>query len=191
MLPQTATRMGWNRNLAFMSRVSVSARTASCSGLHSQGMLSSAMIWRAARSASSARAPSFCSTLATLFSSSSTLGPQNMYASLPGISSMRTRRSATRGYSFAYHSGRASMSSSVAPASTSHGRAACTQASAPMSLMYWPFIQSSLVSSKTASFLVMRSSENSRASTSRGMMVVSPSSDHPRRARKFTRASGR
>ena len=73
----------------------------------------------------------------------------------------------------------------------SHGSDACTQASAPIPLMYWPFIQSSFVSSKTASFLVTRSSENFSHSTSRPMMVVSPSSDQPRSARKFTMASGR
>ena len=40
-------------------------------------------------------------------------------------------------------------------------------------------------------FFVMRSSEKVRQSSAGGMMVVSPSSDQPSSARKFTRASGR
>ena len=55
--------------------------------------------------------------------------------------------------------------------------------------MYWPFIQSSFVSSNTASFLVTRSRLNFSHSVARSMSVVSPSSDQPSSARKFTIAS--
>ena len=76
-------------------------------------------------------------------------------------------------------------------ARASHGLLSSTHSAAPMCWMYWPFIHDSFVSSKMASFLVMRSSENSEQMTSRLMMVVSPSSDQPRSARKLTIASGR
>ena len=76
-------------------------------------------------------------------------------------------------------------------ACASHRSDERTQAFGPMSLMYWPFIQSSFVSSNTASFLVTRSRLNFSHSVSRSMRVVSPSSDQPRSARKFTMASGR
>ena len=98
MLPHTATRNGWNSSFGLSSKRSPSARHASCSASASQATPSSASTPRQARKASSARAPSFFSTLLTLFSSSSrTSGPQNMKASLPAASSRRVRRSATRG----------------------------------------------------------------------------------------------
>ena len=76
-------------------------------------------------------------------------------------------------------------------ACASHGVDSFTHSPACMVLMYWPFIQSSLVSSNTASFFVMRSRPNFSHSTSRGIIVVSPSRLHPRRARKFTIVSGK
>jgi len=52
-----------------------------------------------------------------------------------------------------------------------------------IALMYSAFIQSSFLGSKVAGFLEMRSRLNLLASTSRGMTVVSPSSDQPSSAR--------
>ena len=60
-----------------------------------------------------------------------------------------------------------------------------------MRWMYWPFIHSSLVWSKMASFFVMRSRLNLAHRVSRSMMVVSPSRLQPSSARKFTMVSGR
>ncbi len=57
--------------------------------------------------------------------------------------------------------------------------------------MYTPFIQSSFFVSNTASLRWMRAASNWLQSVSRDMMVVSPSSDQPRSARKFTMVSGR
>ena len=77
-----------------------------------------------------------------------------------------------------------SAPSSSRPARVSSGtRILRANSASVIALMYSAFIQSSFLGSKVAGFLEMRSSEKRLASTSRGMTVVSPSSDQPRSAR--------
>ena len=165
--------------------------TASCMGLHSHGMLVSAKIASHATSTSFARLSAFASTFLNDASSSSlSVLPQNINASLSGISSKRTKRCPISANVFSAQASSA-KNSGAAPAFSIHGRARCAHCCVESSRMYAPFIQSSFTSSKIASFFVMRDKSNALHNTSREISVVSPSSDHPSKAKKFTIASGR
>ena len=140
----------------------------------------------AARAASrTAPMPSLARPLATDFSSySSVWAVANTGAATPTASAGILVRGLTMAAKASIQASSASKPSSIRPASCSSGSMIWSAKSASLiALMYSAFIQSSFLGSKVAGFFEMRSRENWDARTSRGITVVSPSSDQPRRAR--------
>ena len=184
MLPHSATRTAWKTMRFLASRASGSGSSAPSMA---SGVQASAGTARSASRAASRMAPmpSLARPLATDFSSYSRVSA----VAKTGAATLTTSAgNLVRGFTMA---ARASIQASsystpplMRPASWSSGTMIWSAKSASvMDRMYSAWIQSSFLGSKVAGFLETWSRLNLEARTSRGTMVVSPSSDQPRSAR--------
>ena len=182
MLPQTATRTAWNTTRFLRSICSGSGSSAASmfAAVHSSTPSSAALA-----ASRMAPMPSLARPLLTDFSSySSVSAVAKMGAATVTASAGILVRGLTMAASASIQSSPYSTLPSMRPASCSSGTMiSSANWASDMPLMYSALTQSSFLGSKVAGFLEMRSSENLLARTSRGMIVVSPSSDQPSSAR--------